>query len=111
MSQSSGIFTFPSTGIYQVSATGTAYGGLDIAYFHFDISTTTDNSTYTSSQSTNNHTHNGFYGQATGTIFFDVTDTSNCKVKFRIYHSNSGVLQGSTTKMTTFFKFIRLGDT
>ena len=111
MTQSSGIFTFPSTGIYQVSATGTVYGGLDIDFFHFDISTTTDNSNYTSSQETDNHTHNGFFGQATGIIFFDVENTTTHKVKFRIYHSNSGVVAGSTNKMATFFKFIRLGDT
>ena len=44
MSESSGIFTFPSTGIYSITANFSLYDNADFAYFEGFIRTTTDNS-------------------------------------------------------------------
>ena len=111
MSESSGVFTFPSTGIWQLTAVGSFYGGLDIDYIRVNIYVTTNNSDYNTASTAINHTHNGFYGVTYNEHLFDVTSTTNCKVKFTPVHENSGTLKGDTGENFTFFKFIRLGDT
>ena len=112
MSVSSGIFTFPSTGIYLVStifdfsASGSAMTDADVK-----IHTTTDNSTY--DQGTANYASAAAGSKMTGyaQVLFDVTSTSNCKVKFVYYTSTAGTLRGSSTQTETGFNFLRLGDT
>lgn len=101
MTESSGIFSFPSTGIYRIQATFDT-NATSTNY----IQTTTDNSSYTNAtiiraDADNNHT---------GSFIFDVTNTSTHKVKFNV-DSNSGVTVGSTNHNQTYFEFIRLGDT
>ena len=111
MTQSSGIFTFPTTGIYLINFHGLFLIDTDIAVT-ISILTTTNNSTYTvraesfvfasaSSQHTNSSTF----------CFLDVTSTANCKVKFNLSGLSSGNLLGSTSKNMTAMNFIRLGDT
>lgn len=100
MTESSGIFSFPSTGIYLVEFNGAANAGFDSF-----IQTTTDNSTYDDAVKTvhlsdKNHS---------GSFIFDVTNTSTHKV--RLNTSSSGVMIGDTDKNTSYFTFIRLGDT
>ena len=111
MSQSSGVFTFPSTGIYQITGLGSFYGGLDTTFFRLKILTTTDNSTYDEASVTNSHTFNGYYAISFNEIFFDVTNTTTHKIKFQLRHQNAGSLLGNTTENNTTFRFIRLGDT
>ena len=75
MSQSSGIFTFPSTGIYKIylqflfQSSGTA------PYHGLHIMTTTDNSSY--SAATENYVGlANNYNSASSQFIFDVTNTS-----------------------------------
>ena len=97
MTESSGIFTFPSTGIYKITI------NMDGAYDRVIIKTTTDNSTYI------NASHVAqYYGSAE--FIFDVTNTSTHKVKFN-YDTYSTGLVGDTDVNRTHFTFIRLGDT
>ena len=112
MTESSGIFTFPSTGIWWVVFTIVGQpdnsGGTVIGY----IKATTNNSAYS------NMTYGG-YGSSDGRVhtfthqsFIDVTDTSNVKVKFTIGSiANSDEVYGSSTENKTCMSFIRLGDT
>jgi len=112
MSNSSGIFTFPSTGIYLIStvfdfvASGSALGQADVK-----IWTTTDNSSY--DQTTANYVSCDSNQYTTGYTqhIFDVTNTSTHKVKFVYYTSTSATLRGATTQTETGFNFLRLGDT
>ena len=112
MSVSSGVFTFPSTGIYLVStvfdftASGSALTTADIK-----IHTTTDNSSY--DQGTANYVSAAAGYLTTGytQVLFDVTDTTQCKVKFVYYTSTAATLRGSSTQTETGFNFLRLGDT
>ena len=115
MSQSSGIFTFPSTGIYSVSFHFNAYRVGESRYVFSEIQSTQNNSTYvTISQS---YTHikqadsSATYCNADANTLLDVTDTSNVKVRFRIRSVNEATLQGGTDENRTFATFIRLGDT
>ena len=112
MSESSGIFTFPSTGYYWVLFTVVGQsdngGGTVIG----QIKATANNSSYS------NMTYGG-YGSSDGRVntftnstLIDVTDTANVKVKFNISSiSNSDEVYGSSTQNQTNMTFIRLGDT
>ena len=114
MTQSSGIFTFPDTGIYLINfkAVMQCLGTAD--YTQTYIQTTTDNSSYFNSAS------DLFSAANTGTAFnsgvtsfmFDVTNTSTHKVKFRIRQADTGnQVKGDTNFNYTTMTFIKLGDT
>ena len=116
MSQSSGIFTFPSTGIYLISANFFAYDNDNYTYFEGFIRTTTDNSSYdTRMQCANNITSRNTgspEGTTHGECLFDVTNTSTHKAKFAVLASTTNVnVLGNTGYNATYFTFTRLGDT
>jgi hypothetical protein len=115
MSVSSGIFTFPSTGIYFVSFDGefntTASGGDSI---RVDLKSTTDNFSSVDIALATTRVGMGdnrsFFGRCQSLI--DVTDVSNVKVKFKASTIDSGSrIEGDTAENLTVFTFIRLGDT
>ena len=102
MTESSGNFTFPSTGIYLIGLTIATDNNVNVS-----IETTQDNSSYNAAAvaKADSSTQTG-----TTQFIFDVTDTSTHKVNFNVF-SISGTLQGSTDLNNTSFTFIRLGDT
>jgi len=116
MTESSGIFSFPSTGIYMLSMTiGINFANEADNNANVVANVTINNSAYDAvafacagSNSTSNFSRFTVPAQA----LIDVTDTSNVKVKFTAasFDSNS-YLEGSTTQNDTSFMFIRLGDT
>ena len=115
MSESSGIFTFPSTGIYWVQAVITYKKDAGRRYVGVNIQSTTNNSSY--SEITQNYSlinppdGNDAYANVTSNTYIDVTDTSNVKIKFNGLTPATITAQGNTTQNTTTFTFIRLGDT
>ena len=115
MTQSSGIFTFPSTGIYYIAAQMNYYSSsTDSRYVVSIIQATTDNSSYdvhAFGRSYINVTSGATYTNAISSCYLDVTDTSNVKVKFLTQSENTASISGSTDQNETFFTFIRLGDT
>ena len=97
MTQSSGVFTFPST----------SYAN------SLGIKTTINNSTYTIQTSTFTFGESkapGVHNDSSSEFIFDVTSTANCKVMFAHFGTN-GIVRGSTSENTTHVTFIRLGDT
>ena len=116
MSQSSGIFSFPSTGIWHISfLVNSSYNG-ENRYCQAKIQTTVNNSSYIdasiSEQGISTSSGGTVYASQFADTIFDVTDTSNCKIKFYIDNEdNSTTVLGSSTKDATCFRFIRLGDT
>ena len=113
MTQSSGIFTFPSTGIYLVTFTPVMNANSGSDYADFKIQTTTNNSTY-------NTMAQGFEGATTGVAYggtvlqttVDVTDTTNVKVRFFATQSDTNnKIRGQSSYNRTTFTFMRLGDT
>lgn len=116
MTESSGIFSFPSTGIWRVDVNLQAnVAAGDNASLRVNV--TTDNSTYNGLVFANvsNKAASGTQADVdTGNVsaILDVTDTSNVKVKFTTTGFGSGTsIQGSTTNLQTYFMFTRLGDT
>ena len=116
MSQSSGIFSFPSTGIYKIEFVANAgINGNDRAW-RGDIERTVNNSDYAAiatgyafiQATESDSTYNSLYTCG----IFDVTNTTNDKVRFKIDAMNSNTYcQGSSTANLTYATFIRLGDT
>jgi len=114
MSESSGVFTFPSTGIYKVNFATRFTRDAATSYVIAEIFITTDNSSYNSAAnglgniSTANH-YNGAYVSS----IFDITNTSTHKVKFRFETAGSAAVtfDGNSSSSQTYVQFIRLGDT
>jgi len=114
MTESSGIFTFPSTGIYLIKLVFSLKTGVSAdAAASVSISTTTDNSSYTRQTDTYESAEAGTkYATGVADFIFDVTSTSTHKAKFQYYRSQSGtIMRGSTALNITHVTFIRLGDT
>ena len=116
MTESSGIFSFPSTGIYLINASvGFNFVNQADNNANITINVTLNNSTYdavaiifSGSNSGGGNSRFSQYGHA----MVDVTDITNVKVKFAAssFEANS-YLEGDTDKNDTAFSFIRLGDT
>ena len=117
MSESSGVFTFPSTGIYQIIAQMEMDMNSDCRYIVLYIESTRNNggawteiaegSTFLQ-QTSSNYTPN----QLITSSFMDISDTSNHKVRFRVLPVESSLnFKGSSVDNESHFTFIRLGDT
>jgi|TARA_E500000305_G_C3944964_1_gene199348 hypothetical protein len=116
MSQSSGIFTFPSTGFYLVIFNACIESSSDDSrYISCEIFVTTDNSSYNAIQRNSGNITNQSDARDTNAPVFaivDVTDTSNVKVKFNFAaESTVGLAGASGVQRKTTFSFLRLGDT
>ena len=114
MSESSGEFSFPSTGIYVVRIVISWYAsGGGVNYNRVGIYTTTDNSSYSERAfSWSGVESSSQYNNMSAEIIFDVTNTSTHKVKFQTGASNTRPrVRGETTYNTSYATFIRLGDT
>jgi len=114
MTESSGIFTFPSTGIYWIHFKANMLNSTTSQYLGIGIETTPDNSTYTevANSYTNAYTGNAHSVVVTN-IFFDVTNTSTHKVRFSTKSPQAGTntVLSNSGKNITDVTFIRLGDT
>ena len=115
MTQSSGIFTFPSTGIYLVNFTASFQYNGDSRYIFITMQATTDNSTYSAVAETPSFIQqtsgSTTYAMATCSSLIDVTDTSNVKVRFLVSPLNDSVTTRGEAVSATYMQFIRLGDT
>jgi hypothetical protein len=115
MTESSGIFTFPSTGIWLVQFDGNAQNDSAADNMTIIIKATINNSSYTGIAQGSTSSGGTAQNQA-GTIFaqslVDVTNTTNVKVLFETSSfAAASYLGGNTTENYTTFTFIRLGDT
>ena len=114
MTESSGVFTFPSTGIYKIEyQMNVASNGNATQHFAPYIMTTANNSTFgTAAQAYGNIPASGYYNSSYSVFIFDCVDTSTHKVRFGIAFQNTSCqVMGDTGKQLTGFTFTRLGDT
>jgi len=111
MAVSSGIFTFPTTGVYYVIYTLRGYPNTNDT-IGGNIEATTNNSSYSVVAEASFGNSADHSNQGTTSAFIDVTNTSNVKVKFTTNSMASGsIVEGQTGYNRTHFTFIRLGDT
>ena len=114
MTESSGVFTFPSTGIYLIMAKGgySASGGATSNYNEMDLHTTTDGSNFNRAAIGWCYIASGGYGTAACDFVFNVTNTSTHKVKFRgASASSNAYLTANTNDNQTHFTFMRIAAT
>ena len=115
MSQSSGVFTFPSTGIYQVMVNATVRSISDNNSL-ITIQVTRNNGTAyddVSYLNAGNATDAIVTPTVCGLAFVDVTDVGQIKVRFSTTSlaTTNCFISGNTNYNETSFTFIRLGDT
>jgi hypothetical protein len=116
VSQSSGIFTFPSTGFWLIRITaGTKHDNTN-NYGTISIDSTVNNSSYNSAADANtSYTANPGADQYKTTsceFMFDVTNTTTHKVRFSVFQQNNDANTiGNSGNNSTVATFIRLGDT
>jgi hypothetical protein len=115
MTEASGIFSFPSTGIYYIVFTAIAnLTSGSSAYLLGRIMTTLDNSSYdTAADAYTNVPGTNYHTNLTTSFIFDVTNTSTHKCKFKLAQNQSGTPQflGATNDTYTSATFIKLGNT
>jgi len=115
MTESSGIFTFPSTGVYLINFMCNVYKTSgNTRYTYNQINVTTNNSSYAGvarGYQALYHISSATYANVSTSSLIDVTSTSNVKVSFSFAADSGVVLQGDTDKNFTHINFIRLGDT
>ena len=117
MTVSSGAFTFPTTGIYQIfyqvnfyTQSTTNYVG---AYFFYSNDSGSNYTQFAYSYDQFASVSGYHYGCAEGNVGIDVTDASTFRVRL---HAAGGSptnanVQGSSTQQTVGLTFIRMGDT
>ena len=114
LTQSSGIFSFPSTGYWHIMCQLFGYKNDDQDNIELHIMRTVNNSNYHTKSWAYSHMNNddggNLYTSVHAELVFDVTDTTNCKVKFKTinntvnWHADSG-------RNDSYAIFTRLGDT
>jgi len=121
MTESSGVFTFPSTGYWRVTFRGTYKAQNDQQYVAFGIKITDDNGSNWDVGAENyvflddNGASNNIYTSCAPSILLDIEDVSNDKVSFKI-NAQDGT-EGNTlghaggTVIYTSVHFEKYGDT
>ena len=118
LTQSSGVFSFPVTGLWLIQFTalqGSSANNND-GRLRCEIDTTTDGTNFSQAALGSGNTH-GTGGAAESyarvQFIFDVTDVSTHKVRFNVdpLDASNTTTKGSSVSTLTGFTFIRLGDT
>ena len=114
MSESSGIWTFPVTGVWTVYASFTTHLDANNDYYENSIVTTSNGSSYNKNwygYGSNSGTEGGSsYYTAQCQMLLDVTSTSNVKLKLSVISHNSSVPTHAGDS-GSYVIFTRIGDT
>ena len=112
MTESSGVFTFPSTGIYYIvydCLTGTTQDQTNM-WSYITVGADNTSTNYLSVMASSGDS--GTMNTVTHSAVLDVTNTSNQKVFARAYSGSTGsYVSGNANLQRTAITFIRLGDT
>ena len=116
MTQSSGIFTFSSTGIYQVIANASFYRTGNDRYIEMHIQHSSNGGSSWNIMARNQDSISDegapTFANITVIAHLDITNVSNDRVRFRIEAPNDTVMNGSTSQNEgQSFTFVRLGGT
>ena len=114
LSESSGVFTFPSTGIYFIEFTSNYMINGQTGYSNVFVKLTTDNSSYNtvanSSSAIGNLSTDSYLSLSTG-VTVDITNVSTHKVRFGVGGQASVLWRGDSGRNETFVTFLKLGAT
>ncbi len=117
MTESSGVFTFPQTGIYQVQYWITYYLNADTRHNNHQIFVSSNSGgAYDSVAESNSFvavaSSNNTHATTNTMAVVDVTSASNFRVRFHTsYTSSSTTTWADSGSNYTYVQFLRLGDT
>ena len=112
MSESSGVFTFPETGIYLVTATTRGNRSSVVSYAGIQIMATSNNSSYSNiADGFDSISSANYYFHASAEVIIDISNTSTHKVMIYVAADGNTNFSGDSTVTMTGATFIRLGDT
>tara|TARA_B100000282_G_scaffold220125_1_gene163410 strand:+ start:537 stop:1133 length:597 start_codon:yes stop_codon:yes gene_type:complete len=116
MTESSGVFTFPSTGIYRIDFQGHSKrtDNITVASINATIQGSTNSgSNYSDLAQSTFHIGgaNNSHGQAYCTAIFDVTDTSTHRLRVNISGDQPTNFRGDSGNTRTGLTFMKLGET
>ena len=113
MTESSGIFTFPATGIWMVTWGISIYGSGNDTVCLFTIQTSNDGFSSDSNDTGRILLAKSANEELSGyaSIIMDVTNTSNDQVRFRQENVAANITIAGAVNNNTWFEFVRLGDT
>ena len=117
LSLSGSVFSFPSTGIYQIIFHGRIhYNSAAQKYIFMELQVTTNNDFSSTATGIVAAIQGGYtddsYGSMGGSAVLKISDVSNEKFRFRVRSETTNTnLQGSTSQSQTAFTVLKLGDT
>ena len=110
MTQSSGIFSFPTTGMWLVKFQGLIRTEASSSYVSLAIKHTEDNASYSTVSSLIGYGEGAYYSDTLSCeVILDIADLSNDKVKFTYEEGGTSKIDVDCDKPN--FTFIRLADT
>lgn len=112
VTESSGIFSFPSTGYYEINYSMMISTTSNNSYFGGQIQATTNNSAYnTRGYTLTGSAGAGYYVSVMSDFIFRVVDITNYKVRFIAQAAGSAsFLGGGTSDLRTSVRFKKIGD-
>jgi hypothetical protein len=116
LTESSGIFSFQSTGYYWIGCVAGFRNNIGTRNASIQLKATINNSSYSSIAigECNNSDFGGVDNTSMSAFtqyMFDITDTTNQKFKLTVAADQNQTVDGSSTTQLTGFQIIRLGDT
>jgi len=109
LSQSSGVWTFPSTGYWLIDGKFTITSGGTRNYMAIQIQGTTDNGSNWDTLA-NNYAHQeaGQYMVSDCSYIVNITNTATHKIRFRASFQNDATVEGNTTFYYSGFQAIKI---
>jgi len=115
MSNSSGVFTFPATGIYLIHIFCNVGKDAESTYNMFGLETTVNNSDFGGAATARVYISGGDGDETQSgysNFIFDVTNVTTHKIRFKFSTQNTATLRSDTNnQIGTGFTIIKLGDT
>ena len=115
MTESSGVFTFPSTGIYFIRHQGCFYWTSSTEFLSTRMDVTVNGGSNWSTRSYAyaylNNVTGTTYTSCSADLIVDVSNTSDVKVRLKVPMTGSAGCMGDSNAHFTGITFIRLGDT
>ena len=114
LTESSGVFSFPETGLYYIVYTANINMDSTDPNVTYQLRVTTDNSTYdivSDTASGNGSSASGVVTTFTNSYIINVTDITNVKFIFQTNNFDASTsVSGNTSRQRTGFVILRIGD-
>jgi len=108
LTESSGVFTLPETGLYLITF-DMQWSGASGDFVRTQLMVTDNNSTYTEVALSEDSVSAGGYANNNGSFLFNCGDTANEKFKFQHSGSGTSALLGNTDYNRSHFTILKIG--